>query len=90
MKPIYTIAGTVAVLFAMSIADIPYLSGTLISDAYALRGRGAAFAVGAAVGSSRASQQQAAPPPPPPAPAPQQAAPPPPAPAPQPAAPAQQ
>jgi hypothetical protein len=79
MKPIYTIAGTVAVLFAMSIADIPYLSGTLISDAYALRGRGAAFAVGVAAGSSHDSQKQAAP-----APAPQQ-----PAPAPQPAAPAQ-
>jgi hypothetical protein len=80
MKPTYTIAGTVAVLLLGSIADIPYLSGTLVSEAHALRGRGAAFAVGAAVGSASASQpapapQQAAPPPQQAAPPPQQAAP---------------
>jgi hypothetical protein len=74
MKPIFKIAGTVAIPFLMSVADIPYLSGMLVSDAHAMRGRGAAFAVGAAVGSS---QQQAAPPPQQAAPPPQQAAPPP-------------
>jgi hypothetical protein len=50
MKPISKIAGAVAVLFLISIA--PYLSENLVPEAQALRGRGAAFAVGAAVGSA--------------------------------------
>jgi hypothetical protein len=68
MKPVYRIAGALMVLFLMSIADIPNLPVKLVSDAHALRGRGAAFVVGAAVGSahssseasSAAAQQQAA------------------------------
>ena len=56
------------VLCVMSIADIPTLSVKLVPEAQAFRGRGAAFAVGAAVGSahssseasSAAAQQQAA------------------------------
>jgi hypothetical protein len=68
MKPVYRIAGALMVLFVMSIADIPNLPVKLVSDAHALRGRGASFVVGAAVGSahssseasSAASQQQAA------------------------------
>ena len=50
MKQICKIAGAVAILFLMSIA--PYLSGNLVPEAQALRGRGAAFVVGAAVGSA--------------------------------------
>jgi hypothetical protein len=46
MKPICKIAGAVIILFLMVIADIPNLP-----EAQAFRGRGAAFAVGAAVGS---------------------------------------
>jgi len=57
MKPIFKITGTVTMLCLMSIADMPYLSGKLMSDAHAARGRGAAFAVGAAAGSSNASSQ---------------------------------
>jgi hypothetical protein len=69
MKPIYKIAGTVIILFLMGIADIPTLSENLVPEAQAFRGRGAAFVVGAAVGSAgtsaaaasaSASQQQAA------------------------------
>ena len=50
MKQIFKIAGAVAILFLMSIA--PYLSENLVPEAQALRGRGAAFVVGAAVGSA--------------------------------------
>jgi len=50
MKQICKIAGAVAILFLMSIA--PYLSENLVPEAQALRGRGAAFVVGAAVGSA--------------------------------------
>ena len=50
MKTICKIAGAVAILFLISIA--PYLSEKLVPEAQALRGRGAAFAVGAAVGSA--------------------------------------
>ena len=50
MKQICRIAGAVAILFLMSIA--PYLSENLVPEAQALRGRGAAFVVGAAVGSA--------------------------------------
>jgi nucleoid-associated protein YgaU len=66
MKPRYKIAGAVILPCLMSIADIPGLSVKLVSEAHALRGRGAAFAVGAAAGSAAssssaaASQQQAA------------------------------
>jgi hypothetical protein len=66
VKPRYQVAGAVILLCLMSIADIPGVSVKLVSEAQALRGRGAAFAVGAAVGSSSssssaaASQQQAA------------------------------
>jgi type II secretory pathway pseudopilin PulG len=69
MKPIFRIAGAVIVLSLMFIADIPNLSELLVPEAQAFRGRGAAFVVGAAVGSSSssaaaasatASQQQAA------------------------------
>jgi hypothetical protein len=66
MKPRYKIAGAVILLCSMPIADIPGLSVKLVSEAHALRGRGAAFAVGAAAGSAAssssaaASQQQAA------------------------------
>jgi hypothetical protein len=52
MKPICKIAGAVAVLFVMSVAGIPFVSDNLVPEAQALRGRGAAFAVGAAVGSA--------------------------------------
>ena len=45
------------VLFVMSIADIPTLSVNLVPEAQAFRGRGAAFAVGAAVGSARSSSE---------------------------------
>ncbi len=55
MNIIIRIAAVVAVLFVVAIADIPYVSSMLVSDALALRGRGAAFAVGAAVGSSNSS-----------------------------------
>jgi hypothetical protein len=69
MKPIYKIAGAVIILFLLFIADLPNLSETLVPEAQAFRGRGAAFVVGAAVGSAgssaaaasaSASQQQAA------------------------------
>jgi len=53
MKQTCKIAGAVAILFLMSIA--PYLSGNLVPEAQALRGRGAAFVVGAAVGSARSA-----------------------------------
>jgi hypothetical protein len=82
MKQICKIAGAVVILSLMFIADIPYLSENLVPEAQALRGRGAAFAVGAAAGSASASSASA------PAPAatsqPQAAAPPPQAAAPQP------
>jgi hypothetical protein len=69
MKPIGKIAGAVIIIFLMFIADIPNLSEKLVPEAQAFRGRGAAFVVGAAVGSAgsssaaasaAASQQQAA------------------------------
>ena len=59
MKQTYKIAGAVVVLFGMSIAGIPYLSVKLVPEAQAWRGRGAAFVVGAAVGSSRSSSAEA-------------------------------
>ena len=59
MKQTYRIAGAVIVLFGMSIADIPDLSVQLVPEAQAFRGRGAAFVVGAAVGSSRSSAADA-------------------------------
>ena len=58
MKQICRIAGAVAILFLMSIA--PYLSENLVPEAQALRGRGAAFVVGAAVGSARSAPAPAA------------------------------
>jgi hypothetical protein len=69
MKPIYKIAGAVIILFLLFIADLPNLSEKLVPEVQAFRGRGAAFVVGAAVGSAgssaaaasaSASQQQAA------------------------------
>ena len=50
MKTICKVAGAVAILFLISIT--PYLSEKLVPEAQALRGRGAAFVVGAAVGSA--------------------------------------
>jgi hypothetical protein len=68
MKSISRIAAAIVILFLVAIAGIPHVSRMLISEAQAFRGRGAAFAVGAAVGSSSSSssaeaataQQQAA------------------------------
>jgi hypothetical protein len=67
MKSISRFAAAIVILFVVAIADVPYLSRMLVPDAQALRGRGAAFAVGAAAGKSSASsaadatsQQQAA------------------------------
>ena len=69
MKPISRIAGAVLIVFLMTLVSLPILSGQLVSEAQAFRGRGAAFVVGAAVGSAgssaaaasaSASQQQAA------------------------------
>ncbi len=59
MTQTHKIAAVVIVLFGMSIADVPYLSVTLVPDAQAFRGRGAAFVVGAAVGSAGSSSAQA-------------------------------
>jgi hypothetical protein len=53
------IAGALIVLGAMSLAEMPGVSVKLVSDAHAFRGRGAAFAVGAAAGSASASSAQA-------------------------------
>lgn len=89
MNLIRKIAAAVFVLILSALADIPHLSGYLVSNAHAFRGRGAAFAVGAAAGSASASsqgsyaappqqaapvQQQAAPSQQPAAPVPQQSA----------------
>jgi nucleoid-associated protein YgaU len=59
MRPIFKIAGAVTVFLMLLVADLPNLSGRLVPEAQALRGRGAAFAVGAAVGSSKASGAEA-------------------------------
>jgi hypothetical protein len=67
MKPMYKITAAVIILFLMSIAP------SLVPEAQALRGRGAAFVVGAAVGSAASSPAPA--PPPQVTPAPQQPAP---------------
>jgi hypothetical protein len=55
MKSISRIAAAIVILFLVAIAGIPHVSRMLISEAQAFRGRGAAFAVGAAVGSSSSS-----------------------------------
>jgi len=68
MKPICRIAVAVVILVLMSIADIPYLSENLVPEAQAMRGRGAAFVVGAAVGSAGSAPAPAAAPAPAPAP----------------------
>ena len=69
MKTIIRISGAVTLLFLFFIADLPNLFEKLVPEAQAFRGRGAAFVVGAAVGSAgsssaaasaSASQQQAA------------------------------
>jgi hypothetical protein len=85
MKTICRVAGAVIIISLIFIA--PNLSEKLVPEAQALRGRGAAFAVGAAVGSAHSAP---APAPttvivtsPPAAPPPQQAPPPQAAPAPQ-------
>jgi hypothetical protein len=59
MKPIFKITGAVIILFFMFIADIPNLSDKWLPEAQAFRGRGAAFVVGAAVGSSASSSAAA-------------------------------
>lgn len=59
MKSAYKIAGTCAVLGVLSFVELPGLSVNPISDAHALRGRGAAFVVGAAAGSASASSANA-------------------------------
>ncbi len=89
MNPLRKVAAAVVVLILSAFAEIPYLSEYLLSSAHAFRGRGAAFAVGAAAGSASAStqgnypaptqqpapvQQQAAPPQQQAAPVPQQTA----------------
>ncbi len=51
MKPQHHIVGALAALFLLSLAWVP--------DALAFRGRGAAFVVGAAVGSSKAEGAEA-------------------------------
>jgi hypothetical protein len=59
MKQTCKIAAAVAILFLMSIA--PYLSDKWLPEAQAFRGRGAAFVVGAAVGSAGAAHHAPAP-----------------------------
>lgn len=59
MKATRRIAAVAAVLFMLAIAGMPLLSGMLLPEAKALRGRGAAFAVGAAAGSASASSAEA-------------------------------
>lgn len=59
MRSISKIAAAVAILLVVAIADIPYLSRMAVPDALALRGRGAAFVVGAAAGSASASSAEA-------------------------------
>ena len=59
MKPTGRIAGAIIILFLMSMADLPILSGKLVPEAQAFRGRGAAFVVGAAVGSASSSSAEA-------------------------------
>jgi len=59
MKSIWNIGGAVIVLFLMATGAIPYLYGNLVPEAQALRGRGAAFAVGAAAGSAGAASAEA-------------------------------
>jgi nucleoid-associated protein YgaU len=56
MKPIRLIATVAVIQSLMAIAGMPNL---LVSDALALRGRGAAFAIGAAAGSASASSAEA-------------------------------
>ena len=55
MKTTCKIAGAALILGAMSFAEMAGVSTGLVSEAHALRGRGAAFAVGAAAGSASAS-----------------------------------
>lgn len=55
MKTTYKLAGAVIILSAMFFAEMADVSLGLVSEAHALRGRGAAFAVGAAAGSASAS-----------------------------------
>jgi len=64
MKTIYKVAVAVIIISLMFIA--PYLSEKLVPEAQAMRGRGAAFVVGAAVGSAHSAPAAA----PAPAPAP--------------------
>ena len=59
MKLTYKVAGAAIVLFVMSIADIPYLSVQLVPEAHALRGRGAAFVIGARAGSAKSESAEA-------------------------------
>ena len=59
MKTTGRIAGAVIILFLMRIAGLPILSGQLVPEAQAFRGRGAAFVVGAAVGSASSSSAEA-------------------------------
>jgi hypothetical protein len=80
MKTIGMVAGAVIIISLIFIA--PHLSDKLVPEAQALRGRGAAFVVGAAVGSAHSAPAPAPAPttvivtPPPAAPAPPQAPPP--------------
>jgi hypothetical protein len=66
MKTTGRIAGAVIILFLLFVADLPNLSEKPVPEAQAFRGLGAAFVVGAAVGSAGSSaaaasaQQQAA------------------------------
>ena len=58
MKTICKVAGTVTILFLISIA--PYLSEKLVPEAQALRGRGAAFVAGAGAGADPGINQPGA------------------------------
>lgn len=59
MKAFLRTVTVVVALFLMAIAGMPGLSDLLLPEAQALRGRGAAFAIGAAAGSSSASAAEA-------------------------------
>ena len=59
MKTTGRISGAVIIFFLMGIASLPILSGQLVPEAQAFRGRGAAFVVGAAVGSASSSSAEA-------------------------------
>jgi hypothetical protein len=60
MRSLGKMTGAVSVLLLVLVAGIPNPSEKLVPEAQAFRGRGAAFAVGAAVGSASSASTQAA------------------------------